>query len=268
MVEAMAGAGFDWMVIDTEHTPVEVSTVMGLLQAAAPYPTACVVRPVANDTALIKRHLDQGAQTLLLPYVESAAEAEAAVRYPTRGIRGVAGVHRSSRYGRVKGYWDKTDDGICLILQIETLRGLERLEEIAGVEGVDAIFIGPSDLAASMGYRSDPGHEGGAQGHLRRHCPAEGHRQTGRHPDPERGFRARVHCRRDRLHGGRGRRSPSGARGRRGGAPLRGGRGQGLSNTWSFEVSAWKQGQRPTLGGRIHGTRSVPLLFRCDGCAV
>lgn len=161
MVEAMAGAGFDWIVIDTEHTPVEVSTVMVLLQAASAYPTASVVRPHVNDTALIKRHLDQGAQTLLLPYIESAAEAAAAVRavrYPTAGVRGVAGVHRAARFGRVKDYATKADSEICLILQIETVTGLDRLEAIAGTEGVDAIFIGPADLAASMGHNGNPGH--------------------------------------------------------------------------------------------------------------
>lgn len=161
MVEAMAGAGYDWMLIDTEHTPVEVSTVLTLLQAAAPYPTSAIVRPVVNDTALIKRHLDQGAQTLLLPYIETRAEAEAAARamsYPSAGVRGVAGIQRGSRFGRVPDYMDRAEDELCLLLQIETVKGLENLEEIAGVEGVDGIFIGPSDLAASMGHRGRPGH--------------------------------------------------------------------------------------------------------------
>jgi len=161
VVEALAGAGFDWMVLDTEHAATEVNQVLPLLQAAAPYPTDCVVRPALNDTALIKRHLDQGAQTLLIPYVQSRAEAEAAVaatRYPPRGVRGVAGTMRAARYGRVKDYTARADDEICLILQVETALAMSRLNEIAGTEGVDAIFIGPADLAASMGYPGQASH--------------------------------------------------------------------------------------------------------------
>ena len=161
VVEAIAGAGFDWMVLDTEHSAVEVSQILPLLQAAAPYPTDCLVRPHVNDTALIKRHLDQGAMTLLLPYIQSREEAEAAalaVRYPPRGVRGVAGTMRAARYGRVKDYAARADAEVGLILQVETALGLDRLEDIASVEGVDGIFIGPSDLAASMGYPGQPGH--------------------------------------------------------------------------------------------------------------
>jgi 4-hydroxy-2-oxoheptanedioate aldolase len=116
---------------------------------------------VVNDTALIKRHLDQGAQTILLPYIQSKAEAEAAVaavRYPPRGLRGVAGTMRAARYGRIRDYVQTADAEICLILQVETRLALDRLEEIAGVDGVDAIFFGPADLAASMGHLGSPGH--------------------------------------------------------------------------------------------------------------
>lgn len=161
VVEALAGAGFDWMTLDTEHSAVEVSQVLPLLQAAAPYPTDCVVRPHVNDTALIKRHLDQGAMTILLPYIQSRAEAEAAVaavRYPPRGARGVAGTMRAARYGRIATYAAQADAEICLILQVETVLAMTRLESIAGVDGVDAIFIGPADLAASMGHRGQPNH--------------------------------------------------------------------------------------------------------------
>lgn len=161
VVEMLAGAGFDWLVIDTEHTPVEVSAVLPLLQAAAPYPTSCVVRPVVNDTALIKRHLDQGAQTILLPYIQSRAEAEAAVaavRYGPDGVRGVAGTMRAARYGRVKDYVARANAEICLLLQVETALALDRLDEIAAVPGVDGIFIGPADLAASLGHPGRPRH--------------------------------------------------------------------------------------------------------------
>lgn len=160
-VEALAGAGFDWMVLDTEHTSVEVSQILPLLQAAAPYPTDCIVRPCVNDTALIKRHLDQGVQTLLLPYIQTKAEAEAAaaaVRYPPAGLRGVAGTTRAARYGRIKDYTQRADAEICLILQVETASAMEDLEAIAKTPGVDAIFIGPADLAASMGYPGQTGH--------------------------------------------------------------------------------------------------------------
>ncbi len=161
VVEAMAGAGFDWILLDTEHTAVEVSGILPLLQAAAPYPTDCVVRPVENNLALIKRHLDQGAQTLLLPYIQSKAEAEAAVaavRYAPEGLRGMAGTMRAARYGRVKSHAARAGEEICLLLQVETALALERLEEIASVPGVDGIFIGPADLAASMGLAGQGGH--------------------------------------------------------------------------------------------------------------
>lgn len=161
VIEMLAGAGFDWLVIDTEHTPVEVSAVLPLLQAAAPYQTECIVRPVVNDTALIKRHLDQGAQTLLLPYIQSRTEAEAAVaavHYGPQGLRGVAGTMRAARYGRVKDYVARANPEICLLLQIESALALERLDDIATVPGVDGVFIGPADLAASMGYPGQSAH--------------------------------------------------------------------------------------------------------------
>jgi 4-hydroxy-2-oxoheptanedioate aldolase len=155
LAEAMAGAGFDWLTFDTEHAPTEVSDVLPLLQAAAPYPVSCLVRPSTLDVALIKRHLDQGAQTLVLPYIQSPEEAKLAVqavRYPPAGIRGVAGATRASGYGRIPNYAQRAAEEICLVLQVETASALSRLDAIADVEGVDALFIGPADLAASMGY--------------------------------------------------------------------------------------------------------------------
>lgn len=161
VVEALAGAGFDWIVLDTEHTPVEVSAVLPLLQAAAPHPVSCVVRPVQNETALIKRHLDQGAQTILLPYIQSRAEAEAAVRavrYPPAGLRGVAGTMRAAGYGRVRDYTRRADAEICLLVQVETVQALADIEAIATTPGVDGVFIGPADLAASLGHPGNSGH--------------------------------------------------------------------------------------------------------------
>ncbi|WP_406854941.1 4-hydroxy-2-oxoheptanedioate aldolase [Alsobacter sp. KACC 23698] len=159
--EAMAGAGFDWMLLDTEHSPGDPLTVLAQLQAVAPYPVSPIVRPASNDAVLIKRILDFGAQTLLIPYVQSAAEAQAAVaamRYPPRGIRGVSGVTRATGFGRIAGYARRAEEELCLLVQIETREALDRLEEIAGVDGVDGVFIGPADLAASLGHVGEAGH--------------------------------------------------------------------------------------------------------------
>jgi len=155
VAEALAGCGFDWVVIDTEHAPTDVPDVLGMLQAMAPYPVSAVVRPADNDPVLIKRLLDFGAQTLILPYIQSAEEAQAAVaavRYAPRGMRGVAGLTRASRFGAVPDYTRRADAEICLILQVETALALSRIEEIAATDGVDGLFIGPADLAASMGH--------------------------------------------------------------------------------------------------------------------
>jgi 4-hydroxy-2-oxoheptanedioate aldolase len=157
----MAGAGFDWIMIDTEHSPTEPSLGLSLLQAAAPYASSTVVRPVVNDTALIKRWLDMGAQTLLVPYVQDAREAAAAVaacRYGPRGVRGVTGLSRATGYSRVKDYLVRAEEELCLLVQVETASALERLEEIATVDGIDGVFFGPSDLSASMGLLGQPNH--------------------------------------------------------------------------------------------------------------
>jgi len=161
VAEVLAGAGFDWIVVDTEHAPADPLTVLPALQAMAPYPVAPVVRPAANDPVLIKRMLDLGALTLIVPYVQDEAEAAAAVtamRYPPRGIRGVAGQTRASRFGRVPGYGRRAEEELCLIVQVETAVAVERIEAIAAVDGVDGMFIGPADLAASMGHPGEPGH--------------------------------------------------------------------------------------------------------------
>ena len=159
--EIVAGAGFDWLVIDTEHSPNEVDNTLAQLQVVAAYPTTPVVRPAWNDTVLIKRHLDIGAQTLLVPYVQDADEARKAVeamRFPTRGVRGVAGVTRASRFGRVQDYTRRAEDELCLLVQIETRCSLDNLEAIARTDGVDGLFIGPADLAAGLGHLGEQGH--------------------------------------------------------------------------------------------------------------
>lgn len=157
--EAMAGCGFDWLLIDTEHSTVGLDTVKSMLQAIAPYPVSAAVRPGWNDPVEIKRILDAGAQTILVPYVqnaEEAARAVAATRYPPSGMRGVAGITRATRYGLVDGYTANADSEICLLVQVETAEALHHIEAIAAIEGVDGIFIGPADLAASMGYPGNP----------------------------------------------------------------------------------------------------------------
>src|SRR5436190_9696982 len=160
--EVIAGSGFDWILIDTEHAPNEVPMVLSQLQAVAAGGTAAaVVRPAWNDLVLMKRLLDIGAQNLLVPYVQTAEEGRAAVaatRYPPKGVRGVAVMPRANRYGKVKNYLQKADDEICLIVQIETELALKNIEDIAAVDGIDSLFIGPSDLAASLGHIGNPAH--------------------------------------------------------------------------------------------------------------
>jgi 4-hydroxy-2-oxoheptanedioate aldolase len=159
--EAVAGAGFDWLLIDTEHAPNELAIVLTQLQAMAASPSAPVVRPVWNDLVVLKRLLDIGALNFLIPYVQTPAEARAAVgatRYPPQGVRGVATLHRSNKYGAYEDYFPRINEEICVIVQIETRLALKNLEAIAAVDGVDGLFIGPSDLAAGLGHLGNYNH--------------------------------------------------------------------------------------------------------------
>jgi 4-hydroxy-2-oxoheptanedioate aldolase len=161
VTEVIAGVGFDWILIDTEHAPNELPAVLSQLQAMTGGTAEPVVRPAWNDAVLLKRLLDIGAQNFLIPYVRNADEARAAVaatRYPPRGIRGVAVSPRANRYGKVQDYFEKADKEICIIVQIEERLGLQNIESIAAVEGIDGLFIGPSDLAASLGHLGNPRH--------------------------------------------------------------------------------------------------------------
>lgn len=158
--EALGCAGFDFLVVDTEHTPIDPPQMIDILRTIAGTPAQAIVRPPWNDMVMVKRVLDAGALTLLLPFVQSAEEARRAVaytRYPPAGVRGVAGTHRGSRYGTIPDYAKRAHEEICVIVQIETLAAFGELEAIAAVPGVDSLFIGPSDLSASMGLLGDMG---------------------------------------------------------------------------------------------------------------
>lgn len=153
--EIVCHSGFDWLLLDTEHSPNEVPDVLSQLQAVQAGCASPIVRPAWNDIVLIKRFLDIGAQNLLIPFVQTAEEARRAVeatRYPPDGIRGITGSGRASRYGRVTNYLKNATQEICLLVQVETKSALDRIEEIASVDGIDGIFIGPNDLAASFGH--------------------------------------------------------------------------------------------------------------------
>lgn len=153
--EVLADAGFDWVLLDSEHSPNELPIVQNQLDALLAGNTEGIVRPAWNDTVLIKRYLDVGARTLLLPYVQNPGEAKravAATRYPPLGVRGVSGCTRANRYGRVKDYFKRVHDELCVLLQVETTSAMKHIEAIAEIDGVDGIFIGPNDLAADMGH--------------------------------------------------------------------------------------------------------------------
>src|SRR3989454_8348444 len=157
-IEVVAGAGFDWLLLDTEHSPNELDMVLTQLQATSAYPTHSVVRVPWNDMVTIKRFLDIGAQTLLIPYVQNAEEARNAVahtRYPVQGLRGMAGTTRATRFGRVKDYAKRAHEELCVLVQIETQAAVDNIETICGIDGVDGVFIGPADLHASMGYTGE-----------------------------------------------------------------------------------------------------------------
>jgi 4-hydroxy-2-oxoheptanedioate aldolase len=160
--EISAGAGFDWLLIDGEHAPNNNQTILGQLQAIAPYPSHPVVRPVEGAAAGIKQLLDIGAQSLLIPMVESGEQAKQLVQachYPPQGIRGVGtALARAAQWGRHKDYFARANDEVCLLLQVESKAGLDALDDIVAVEGVDGVFIGPADLAASLGYLGQPSH--------------------------------------------------------------------------------------------------------------
>lgn len=157
--EIMAPAGFDWAVIDMEHAPNDLQMVLSQLQVFANSQTTAIVRPDWNDAVLVKRLLDIGAPGLLFPMVQNVQEAEAAVaatRYPPRGMRGVSTSTRANGFGRMADYYDRVEDEMTVIVQIETKAALEQAEQIAAVDGVSGVFFGPADIGADLGLLGKP----------------------------------------------------------------------------------------------------------------
>lgn len=158
LAEASGCAGFDWAVIDMEHSPLDSMEVIHLLQAVAGTPMLPITRVPWNDTVMMKRVLDAGAQTLMIPFVQSATEAVKAVaasKYPPSGVRGMAAMSRGSRFGTVKDYFKVANDAVSVIVQIETPEAMALIDDIARVPGVDSLFFGPGDLSGAMGHVGD-----------------------------------------------------------------------------------------------------------------
>jgi len=160
--EVVANAGFDWLLIDGEHGPNDVHTILAQLQSLAPYAAHKMVRALDHDPARIKQLLDMGAQSLMVPMVETVQQARdivRAMRYPPHGIRGVGtAMARAAHWNAVADYFHHAERELCLVVQAESVAALQVIEDIARVDGVDGVFIGPSDLAASMGHLGNPGH--------------------------------------------------------------------------------------------------------------
>jgi 2-keto-3-deoxy-L-rhamnonate aldolase RhmA len=178
--EALGCLGFDFLVVDTEHVPVDAPQVFALLQAVSATPAQAIVRLAWNDPVLVKRAMDAGAQTLMFPFVQTPDEARSAVcatRYPPEGTRGYAAMHRASRYGTVADFAARANAEACVLIQIETAAAVARIADIAAVDGVAAIFAGPGDLSAACGHAGDIGHAD-VQAHLR--SIAEACRKIGR----------------------------------------------------------------------------------------
>jgi 2-dehydro-3-deoxyglucarate aldolase len=161
VTELLGIVGFDWMLLDAEHAPNDVLTLIPQLMALKDSASAPVVRPPANDSVFIKRLLDSGFSNFLVPFVDSAADAAravAATRYPPQGIRGVSVSHRGNRYATVPDYLQMANDNVCVIVQIESRKAVDAIDDILAVEGVDGVFVGPSDLAANYGHLGNANH--------------------------------------------------------------------------------------------------------------
>lgn len=155
VAEAVGTAGFDWGVLDMEHTPIDLMGLVHMLQAVGNTGMAPLVRVPWNDTVMVKRVLDAGAHSLLFPFIQNAEEARqavAATRYAPEGVRGMAGMSRASRFGTVPNFFKQANANVCAVLQMETPEAVANLESIASVPGVGALFMGPGDLSGSMGH--------------------------------------------------------------------------------------------------------------------
>ena len=161
VTEVVGYAGFDWLLLDSEHAPNDVHSFIAQLQALKDSGSAPIVRPTWNNAVEIKRLLDIGFYNFLIPFVETEQEARnavAATRYPPAGIRGVSVAHRSNRFGHEPDYAARINDNICVITQVESSRGVDNCGEIAAVDGIDCVFIGPADLSAALGHFGQPRH--------------------------------------------------------------------------------------------------------------
>jgi 2-keto-3-deoxy-L-rhamnonate aldolase RhmA len=159
--EALGFAGFDFLVLDMEHVPIDVPDAVEILRTLAGTPALPVVRLPWNEQIIVKRMLDGGARTLMFPFIENAEQARQAVsftRYPPHGVRGVAAIHRASRFGQVPNYLANAADSLCVFAQLESPGAVARMDEIAGVPGIDGLFLGPGDLSAAMGHIGDIAH--------------------------------------------------------------------------------------------------------------
>lgn len=159
--EILGLAGFDWLLLDGEHAINDVTTFVPQLMALKDSSSAPIVRPAWNDQVLIKRLLDIGFYNFLIPYVETVEQAKSAVaytRYPPEGVRGVSVSHRSNGFGTITDYFTKINQNICVVVQIETQQAVDNVEAITAVDGIDGIFVGPSDLSASLGHFGNPKH--------------------------------------------------------------------------------------------------------------
>lgn len=159
--EAVASAGYDWLLVDMEHTPADLQNVLGQLQTIAQYGSTAIVRPPWNEPVVVKRLLDMGAPGLLFPMVQTVAEAQAAVaatRYPPQGVRGVAGTMRANAFGRMTDYFKRVEDETAVLIQLETQAAVANAVEIGMVDGVHGVFFGPADIGADMGHVGQPMH--------------------------------------------------------------------------------------------------------------
>ncbi|SMP30856.1 HpcH/HpaI aldolase family protein [Shimia sagamensis] len=160
--EVVAGAGYDWLLLDMEHGAGELSDVQAQMQVIKGYDSTAIVRPDWNDPVKVKRLMDMGAPGLLFPMVQNAEEAAAAVaatRYPPKGMRGYGGTTRATGFGRDKSYTSTVDDQTAVLVQVESLQALDNVEAIATTDGVDGVFFGPADIAADMGYLGQAMHD-------------------------------------------------------------------------------------------------------------